>query len=206
MAVTNVFEGKTNSAVFYATPDYVAVGSDDDYFLAPMSSQAAQRIADLVGGSLPTPRMVDAIWASAEVRLAPIRLDPGEDMTTVEYLERHDNLIKSQLHLYRVKPGAFVAGDKLDLVLTPTLAKNPGKAALYGWHRPDGRPIQRLFTIHTDSEVAFSQGVRLVDRRVLVDGVERDLWDVLADSTLAPVLSRQGVIAEPRYPMWDEER
>src|SRR5689334_2288452 len=31
--VTNLFDGKTNTALFYATPDYLCVGSDDDYFL-----------------------------------------------------------------------------------------------------------------------------------------------------------------------------
>src|SRR6185295_10203648 len=29
--VTNVFEGITNVATFHAAPDYLAVGSDDDY-------------------------------------------------------------------------------------------------------------------------------------------------------------------------------
>ncbi|MDA0875657.1 MAG: hypothetical protein O3C45_11440, partial [Bacteroidetes bacterium] len=43
-------------------PDYLAVGSDDDFLWIPLSPQAAQRIADATGMLLPTPFLVDAIW------------------------------------------------------------------------------------------------------------------------------------------------
>ncbi|MGH7483020.1 MAG: hypothetical protein ACRELV_12770 [Longimicrobiales bacterium] len=46
----------------------------------------------------------------------------------------------------------------------------------------------------TDSLVAFSHGVRLVHRRVLVDGATRDSWEVLGDPKLAPLLSEGGVV------------
>ena len=42
---TSVSEGATNTATFYATPDYLAIGSDDDYFLIPVSPNTGQRIA-----------------------------------------------------------------------------------------------------------------------------------------------------------------
>jgi hypothetical protein len=47
--------------------------------------------------------------------------------------------------------------------------------------------------------VDYSHGIRLVLREIVVDGVRRDLADVLRDVTLAPLLSDQGVIATPRY-------
>jgi hypothetical protein len=56
--------GRRHRVTFWVTPDYLAVGSEGDYLLIPLSAQTAQRIADLVRCSLPTPRMVDAIWAS----------------------------------------------------------------------------------------------------------------------------------------------
>ncbi len=64
------------------TPDYVAVGSDTDYFLVPLTPRTAQRIADLVHASLPTPPIVDAVWAAASVRLGPDSIPPSPAMTT----------------------------------------------------------------------------------------------------------------------------
>lgn len=206
VVVTGDVDGQAHLVTFWVTPDYLAVGSDSDALVMPLSATTGQRIADLVGGSLPTPRMVDAIWVSAEARLAPIRLDPGDSMATVRYFERHDRLVKAQRALYGVSPEAFVAGDKLDVVVTPTVFRNPGKVALYGWHRPDGRPIQALFTEHSDDRVIFSHGIRLVDRRVRVDGKPRDLWEVLRDPSIAPLLSRQGVVPEARYALRSQGR
>jgi hypothetical protein len=127
-------------------------------------------------------------------------------MTTVRYFERHNRLVWAQRIAYGVPQGVFVAGHKLDVVITPTAFANPGKVALYGWHRPDGEPIQPLFTAHADSLVIFSHGVRLVGRGVVVDGAHRDLRDVLRDPDLAPLLSDEGVIQDPRYPVPREER
>jgi hypothetical protein len=192
-------DGRRHRVTFWVTPDYLAVGSDSDYLLIPLSAQTAQRIADLVGGSLPTPPMVDAIWASADLRVDPIRLQPNEFMETVRYLERHDNLVKAQRHLYDVPPGVLVAGHKLDVVIASALSERPGEIALYGWHRSSGQVIQPLFIGATDSLVTFSHGVRLVDRSVVVDGARRDLWDVLRDPELAQILSDDGVIEQARY-------
>jgi hypothetical protein len=52
-------------------PDYLTVGSDEDYLWMPLSPQAAQRIADATGMLLPTPFLVDAIWRGAPPPGAP---------------------------------------------------------------------------------------------------------------------------------------
>ena len=59
-------------ASFFVAPDYLAIGSDDDYFLAPLTPLAAQAIADRLDCVLPTPKMVDDIYESATVKLAPL--------------------------------------------------------------------------------------------------------------------------------------
>src|SRR6267154_130244 len=66
--ITNTLEGKTNFATYYVTPDYLAVGSDDDYFLTPISPDSAQILADRLSCSLPTRKMVDDIYKAAEVK------------------------------------------------------------------------------------------------------------------------------------------
>ena len=204
--MTGEIDGRMHRVTFWVTPDYLAVGSDTDFFLVPLSPQMAQRIADLVGGSLPTPLMVDAVWASARVRLAPIRLGPDEFMTTVRYFERHHRMVQAQRLLFHVPPGVIVAGHKKDIVLSASLSENPGKVAIYGWHRLDGLPIQPLSTVLRDSWVGYNHGIRLVDRGILVDGAMRDLSDVLRDPELAPLLSADGVMAEARYSVLRGER
>ncbi len=181
-------DGRTTRLTFWAAPDYLAVGSDEDYFLVPLSPRTSQRIADLVGGSLPTSRMVDAIWASARARLVPIRFPPDEHRMTVRYFERHDRLVQAQRRLQNVRPGVLVAGHKLDVVLATADPGGQKVVALYGWHHQAGVPIQPLVPILLDREPHFSMGVRLVDRTVLVDGVRRDLHDILEDFELAALL------------------
>ena len=69
-------------AVMFVAPDYLAVGSDDDYFLAPLSPTTAQSLADQLGCVLPTRRMVDVIYRTAPLKLEPAPIPPSPAMTT----------------------------------------------------------------------------------------------------------------------------
>ena len=96
--------------------------------------------------------------------------------------------------------GIAVAGIKKDVVLTPRLADESGRVAIYGWHEQNGVPIQPLYLGHTDDWVDYSHGIRLVSRRVTLDGVERDLVDLLEDSELWVLVSDEGPMSSARYP------
>ena len=122
-------QGTTNSATFYATPDYLAVGSDEDYFLIPISPNTAQRIADALGCSLPTPKMVDEIYAAAEVKLAPAPIPPTPAMTTVPVFSNHNAIVRAQRaeQLQAHPLGALVAGHQKDVVISAKLAVGPGQ-------------------------------------------------------------------------------
>ena len=189
----------THSVVFHAAPDYLAVGSDEDYFRVPLTPGTAQRVADLTGTSLPTPVMVDAIWQAAEVRLGPDSIVPGPEMTSVPVFERHEWRVEARRAVHDDPPGALVAGHHKDVVLSARLDTLPDRVAIYGWHRPDGRPIQPLYTGHTSDWVDYSHGVRLVGRTLSVDGVTLDLLDVLVDPGLASLVSDEGVIGRRTY-------
>lgn len=188
-------EGRRRRATFWVTPDYLAVGSDDDFLRVPLSPGTAQRLADLVGGSLPTPLMVDAVWSAADVRLEPAPIPPSPEMTTVPVFEEHDRMVRALRSLREEPPGALVAGHKKDVVVSAGLASAPGRVAIYGWHRPDGRPIQPLYLGHLDTWVDYSHGIRIVHRRVLVDGAPQDLHAALADPATARLFSAEGVVA-----------
>lgn len=129
-----------------------------------MTPQAAGRIAERLGMSLPTPPIVDAIWAAAPVKLEPAPIEPGPEMTTVPVFVAHTDSIRAQRRTVSEPMGTLTAGHKKDVVDTPELTSNPGRVAIYGWHRRDGAPIQPLYLGHTDRWVDYSHGIRLVRR------------------------------------------
>jgi hypothetical protein len=188
----------TVRATFFAAPDYLAVGSDDDYFLTPLTPTSAQEVADLLGCTLPTTKMVDDIYAAAPVKLEPSPIPPTPEMTGVPVFLRHHEMILGQRG--GRPPGPLAAGHKKDVVIANKVLKANGKVAIYGWHRAVGKPIQPLYSGHSEAWVDYSHGIRLVGRRVLVDGQPARVEEVLADTRLAPLLSVEGVMTRTRYP------
>jgi hypothetical protein len=70
--VTVQFTGKDRKAhaiAYQVMPDYLAVGTDDDYVVVPLTPAAAQEIADALGCILPTAAMVDQIFDKAGAKL-----------------------------------------------------------------------------------------------------------------------------------------
>ena len=185
-------------ATVYVTPDYLAVGSDDDYVIIPMAPRTAMNIAREFGFTLPTRKLVDDIYASSTLRLAPQPLRPGPRMRSNEYYQEHDRRIKSQLSRSHGSP-ALIAGHKKDLVLTPRLLLLPQRVAIYGWHRQNGQPIQPLSLVHGIEYVDYSHGVRLVSRKATVDGLEVDISQVLSDVELNPLFSDEGPVTVQSY-------
>jgi hypothetical protein len=186
----------TARAVIWVMPDYLAAGSDEDFVRVPLGLDEALRVAQAFGFTLPTRKMVDSIYRQAERKLAPWPMPAGPAMTSLDFLWRHDRAIAGQLAGSPL--GLLVAGDKKDLVMTPRLAARPGKVAIYGWHRPDGRPIQPLSTVHGAAYADYSHGVRLVSETAWIDGQPRSILDLLEDEGLARLLSDEGAIPEAR--------
>ena len=193
VTATAEIDGTTRTAVFYTTPDYLCLGSDADYFLTPMTPALAQQLADRLRCCLPTRKMVDDIHRAA-VKLIPAPIPPSASMITVPVFADHNVMVARQrAALLAEHPlGALVAGHKKDVVLTPELLTHPGKVAIYGWHYPDGRPIQPLNLGHVDWYADYSHGVRLVQRAMTVDGATTSVPAVLADPELWPLLCDEG--------------
>ena len=199
--VTNVSDGATNIATFFAAPDYLAIGSDTNYFLAPIAPSTAQRIADTLDCTLPTRKMVDGIYAAAQVKLAPSPIPPSAAMTTVPVFAEHNKTIWVQrMALTNSYPlGALVAGHKKDVVISRRLAVATNNIAIYGWHRTNGVPIQPLFLGHAWWWVDYSQCIRLLAKTMLVNGQEKSIAEVLADKQLCSLISDEGIIDNARY-------
>lgn len=194
--VTTTSGGHT--VTFHVLPDYVAIGSNDDFVRIPLWAPTAQRVADLWSGSLPTRKMVDVVWQAAKNKIAPVPLTPGPRMMSNAYFLEHQQKIEAEL--VGKSHDDLTAGDKKDLVITNLLALHPTRVAIYGWHQLDGKPIQPLSTVHEATYADYSHGVRLVDLDMTLDGQPLRLDAILEDPGLAGILSDEGAIANPRIP------
>ncbi len=198
--VTNA--GSIASGIVYVTSDYLSIGSDGDAILMPMSPGSAQRIANALDCSLPTRRLVDAIHRAAPLKLFPSPIAPSPAMTAVPVFVTHNEIVwKHRARLLSTyPPGTLVAGHKKDLVITPKLLRQPDKVAIYGWHNPDGEPIQPLYLGHSATWVDYSQCARLVWNQMLLNGKRVDLVSVLKDAAVTGLLSDEGPFEKVSYP------
>ncbi|HEX7409959.1 MAG TPA: hypothetical protein VF515_20260 [Candidatus Binatia bacterium] len=172
--------------------DYLAIGSDRDFLIVPMSLATALTVAGRFGFTLPTSKMVDAIYRQAEVHLAPQPLPASDQMRSTDYYRHHNELIAEQRMALGVLPGVLTAGHKKDLVITNRLWRYPDRVAIYGWHRGINSPIQPLSTVHGVRYADYSHGTRLVSTTIFMDGRPMSIFEALADPGLSQVLSREG--------------
>ena len=190
-------DGVQHELIVGVSPDYLAIGTDDDFCRMPMTPETAQKVADAYGCLLPTRKLVDAIYEQAQIKLAPQPLtEEREELSTFSH---HQQIVQRQFAEMGGSLGMLTSGLKKDVVITNELAKRPGHVAIYGWHQQDGRPIQPLTTVHIDAYVDYSHGVRLVSAFLSVDGRTVRASEVLSDESLHPLLSDEGPLPVPYY-------
>ena len=82
------------------------------------------------------------------------------------------------------------AGIQKDVVISGKITRDPkpDRVAIYGWHKLDGNPIQPLYTGHIYWWVDYSQGIRLVYRKIKVEKKWMDYTEVLNDPVLKKIL------------------
>ncbi|WP_141732584.1 hypothetical protein [Oligoflexus tunisiensis] len=194
---TGPYRGQTLR--FWAVPDYLAVGSDNDYVRVPLNLYSVKTLARQLDLSLPTSKMVDDIYAQAKVKLKPAPLPASKAMTSATNILKHHGLVQKQLNRSNWRPGLLVAGHKKDVVQSRRLAKKPRAIAIYGWHQKNSTPIQPLSTVHSADYADYSHGIRLVSNAVEIGTKTLDLRDVLSQSPTASLLSDEGVIPQPYY-------
>ncbi len=185
------------SATYEVSPDYLSVGSNDDYVRVPVTPMTAHAVADAFGCVLPTRKMVDDIYDQAPIKLAPLPLT--EERESVTSFLQHNGLIEWQREEIRAPSGELIAGIKKDVVITNRIQERPNRVAIYGWHRLNGKAIQPLTIVHVNTYVDYSHGIRLVKKTMRVGEAPKPIDEVLADPSLAPLLSDEGTIEIPHY-------
>jgi hypothetical protein len=203
VADSAVIKGRMVHILYYVTPDYLSIGNDSDFLYMPMTPMLAQRIANKLHCSLPTRKMTDNIYRQAAIKLTPQPIPPSAAMITVPVFWAHTDSVMKQLSAFLQlhRQSALTAGNKKDIVISNKIYGEPTpRVVIYGWHKPDGMPIQPLYNKHKNTWADYSHGVRLVQNKVFVDGKPSTLQKVLADPDLCGLLSDEGAIVRDFYP------
>ncbi|MCC7392668.1 hypothetical protein IT571_09970 [Candidatus Sumerlaeota bacterium] len=171
-------------------PDYLAIGTDADFVRIPLTPITARKVADLYGATLPTTQMVDTIYAAATCRIGfePIT----EDRESMASFVRSNDI--AERFRKQCRPGELVGGGKKDVVITNRLKEKPARVAIYGWQQNNGKPIQPLTIVHSESYVDYSHGIRLISKTMTVDGKELAVSEVLKNPNMCALISNEGTI------------
>jgi len=195
--------GISHSCTYEVMPDYLSIGSNEDFCRIPMGPITAQKLADLFGAVMPTPKLVDDIYPHAVVKLEPVTYPPvGDESTRVPKFVEHNSAIEAQRIAAGGILGQLTGGTKKDVVLSNKIVDptKPNHVVIYGWHQLNGTPIQPVTNIHINSYVDYSHGIRLLNAEILVDGAIKNIKTILADPVLYKMLSNEtGAMTQPTY-------
>jgi len=186
------FHDGKNTLVVMVSPDYLAIGDDNDFVRMPMGLDTALAIAQRFDCILPTEKMVDAIYSQASIKIEAHYLAPSHKMVSNDYYHSHHRWIQDQLFdsFYQ---DHLLAGHKKDVVLSKKLIDQKARVAIYGWQRiRDRSPTQPLSTWHHRSYADYSHGIRLVSRFAWLNGQTRDLHELINDPEFAHLISNEG--------------
>ena len=170
-------DGKNVKVTLYVAPDYFMVGTNSNWARLPITPMVAQKIADAYKCFLPTPLMVDAIYKASTVKLAPVPMYAYRDSTITMW--QHHLIIEGQ----RKNKKGLISGIKKDVVLSNKVLEHAksNRVAIYGWHLPDGKPIQPVYAGHVNWYVDYSHGIRFIAQKVKIDGVLVDYSFLFGD-------------------------
>jgi len=194
--------------IFFTVCDYMAIGSEDDYLYMPMTPSTAQYLANQLGCSLPTKKIVDIVYAAADIKLHPQPIPPSDKMTTIPVFVQHTDSIKSQISQLGFERSAnnIIGGHKKDVILSNKIYstdRNYDRVVIYGWHLSVNHPIQPVYNGHIAKYADYSHGLRFISKVAFINGDSTQVAMILQDSKLSALLSDEGAISNPYYPESD---
>lgn len=200
-------DGVVHTGKIFVAPDYFKIKG----VRVPMDPRTAKAIADHYGCLLPTPKMVDEIYLSADTKvdmavynnmakrlgIAQIKGNQAPDgkyMTSKEFYLESSRITDERLQEAGYEVGKLVAGIKKDIVIIKRLQQKRG-VAIYGGSKHNGRgTVQPLGIPHEDSYADYSHGFRMIKQEMEVDGKMVKVADVLKDPVLSKMISNEGPI------------
>jgi hypothetical protein len=178
--VTIPSEHKPVVVTFFVSPDYLSIGSDQDWARVSLTAKGAVKALSMLDCFAPTPRLADLIYRQAKVKLAPVPLFAHRDSTPVMW--HHHLIIEGQ----RKQRQGLIAGIKKDIVFVNAKGDSvmDNRVGIYGWHKTDGVPIQPFYQGHVWWYADYSHGLRLVSRQVKVGRKWTRIEALLRDTSL----------------------
>lgn len=130
-------------------------------YIGPMSTGAAWDYVEKHGLVMPTPRMVDAIYQAADLKIAPVtaaRMGEDNKGKNAAQYERHRLAVERAIN---GQPFELLGGSHKDIVFIESAFGKPvNKLGIYGWHKLNGKPIQQEMWGHALNYEDYSQGLR----------------------------------------------
>ena len=185
--VTVSSQGRTGT--FWVSKLPLTIGTDEAPLHAALSAPAAQRIADHYGYLLPTRKMVDAIHASATVRV-PFRSHGSPRQAVSTYLD-----VSASIAQRIAGRDGLVSDYAKDYVLTNARRQNPARIAIYGAWEGASAPVQPFAVPHSLTYYDYSQHPRFVLNRAIVDGREMTMTEALTSDATAALFSDEGALS-----------
>lgn len=213
-----------NSGFIYVMDDALAIGEKGDYVRVNVSADCAQLVADELWLLLPSTKTSEAvyIWAQRGLATTEPQTQPYEESDRIaqgyspsmmdnEACIRHDEDVWDARETVAA-PSAVVCNAGKDWVVSNALldaeGKPTGKGANFGWFDSNGqfmspgglKCLQPLGTVHSSSYWDYSQTLRLLYPKMIVNGQWCDVQDVAADPKLCGLISHEGPVESWRQP------
>lgn len=211
-----VSEYKGHTAKFLVFEDALKI----DGIRVNVTATTQQQIADLLHCVLPTAKLYDLMWHVCQYRTTPhTQTIISTTKAMIDHSQRIDKEISDKNY-----PEALRSTVGKIWIIDNSLASKPGKACNYGWHFASGSScqgvngevnvsllknpatgvywylIQGRGWAHNAAHSDYSQICVLVSRQCWVDGNEMDIYDVLGNPELAPLVNHDGVLKVLRQP------
>ncbi len=203
--------------VFWVARDALRLGEPGDLVRVNVTARTAQRLADMLGGTLPTTFLIDEVIRQFGAKVPPCIQPPDRSsrvakglspaMDDIDAMRYHSAAIDAAISKLADPPYIVMNAGK-HWVLTNRLQGSTNKSANYGWFTK-GAPYvsasgvklwQPLGTAHNDRHVDYSQTLQLVRGVVEIDGVAMSFARAAAHSELWWVLSDEGPLKVTRMP------
>jgi len=186
-----------------------------------VSASLSQKIADMTGAMLLTPKIADIIYLNSDFKIGP---NPRPITLSTQAMIEHSKKIDNALNKFiDKKPTEDSIIDTVGKYwcISNKLQGSKTKALNYGWHFEgssyqgisgfkcaSGMPykvIQPAATAHDYNHVDYSQIHRAVAEVCKINGEQKLLKDVLTDPKLAYLVSHEGPLNVIRQPSVQEQ-
>lgn len=214
-----------HEATLFVMSDALMLGEPDDFLRVNATMEGEQRIADLLQMTMLTSKVADLVRNAAAVQIEPQTQTPDAQMAYTSRMVKHSSAVTSAIMKVVPTDLATIANGDVglvsdvgkDWVLSNKLYGRDDLAANYGWHtkqKPSssssgpypcpggGYMWQTLGTAHNPKHVDYSQVIRFMSTKAIVDGRRMDFIDLASDPDLCALVSYEGPLKVFRHPSY----